>query len=151
MTDKEIDEALDAAYAAEKKIEEEFLQFKEIFKEKGQYKGDFTELQEELFDGLLFAQHVGYVGIELIPNVKNAIGRYSATNRFFKVTDDNAKLITGINKPVFAEEIIDVAVGDNEEQCFYLVCQWCNFEDDYKGYILLPMKDGTYWCFYYQM
>ena len=151
MTDKEINEELNAYYTAEKQIEEEFLKAKQVFKEKGEYVGDFTELQEELFDGCIYAQHVGYVNIEPLPGIKNTVGRYSMTERFFKVSDGDAKEIARLQKLIFSEEVIDVIIGDDYEQCFYLVCQWCNFEDDYTGYILLPMKDGRYWCFYYQM
>lgn len=151
MTDEEIKKELDACYAAEKQIKEDFFKAKQVFKEKGKYKGDFTELQEELFDGLLYAQHIGYVNVELLSGTKNTVGRYSTTERFFKVVDDGTKEAKEIQKLTFSEEVIDVIVGDDDEQCFYLVCQWCNYEDDYKGYILLPMKDGRYWCFYYQM
>lgn len=108
-------------------------------------------MQEELFDGCLYAQHIGYVNVELLSGIKNTVGRYSTTERFFKVVDDGTKEAKEIQKLTFSEEVIDVVVGDDDEQCFYLVCQWCNYEDDYKGYILLPMKNGRYWCFYYQM
>lgn len=151
MTCEEINEELNAYYAAEKQIEDEFLKAKQVFKEKGEYAGDFTELQEELFDGCIYAQHVGYVNVELLTGIKNTVGQYSMTERFFKVYNGDTKEIARLRKLIFSEETIDVEVGDNYEQCFYLVCQWCDFEDDYTGYILLPMKDGRYWCFYYQM
>ena len=41
MTDEEIKKELDACYAAKKQIEEDFLKAKQVFKEKGEYKGDF--------------------------------------------------------------------------------------------------------------
>lgn len=148
MTDEEIKKELDACCAAEKQIEEDFLKAKQVFKEKGEYKGDFTELQEELFDGLLYAQHIGYVTVELLTNEKNNAYRFSTTNRHFKVSDDCTEEKSELKRLIFSEELIDV---NDDETCSYLVCQWCNFEDDYKGYILLPMKDGKYWCFYYQM
>lgn len=148
MTDEEIKKELDACCAAEKQIEEDFLKAKQVFKEKGEYKGDFTELQEELFDGLLYAQHIGYVTVELLTNEKNNAYRFSTTNRYFKVSDDCTEEKSKLKRLIFSEELIDV---NDDETCSYLVCQWCNFEDDYKGYILLPMKDGKYWCFYYQM
>lgn len=151
MTDEEINKELNAYYAAEKQIEEEFLKAKQVFKEKGKYVGDFTELQEELFDGCIYAQHIGYVNVKLLPDIKNTVGQYSMTERFFKISDGDTKEIAKLRKLTFSEEVIGVEIGDDYKQCFYLVCQWCNFEDDYTGYILLPMKDGRYWCFYYQM
>lgn len=151
MTDEEIEKELDAFYAYEKQIEEEFLKAKQVFKEQGNYKGDFTELQEELFDGCMFAQHIGYVNVELLSGIKNTVGRYSSTERFFKVVNDATKASEEIQKLTFSEFYVDVAVGDYYEKSFYLVYQWCNYEDDYKGYILLPMQDGRYWCYYYQM
>ena len=94
MAGEEINEELNAYYAAEKQIEEEFLKAKQVFKEKGEYKGDFTEIQKELFDGCLYAQHIGYVNVELLPDIKNTVGRYSMTERFFKVSDDSTKEFT---------------------------------------------------------
>lgn len=148
MEDEELEDLLDDCYAAKKRIEEDFLKHKEIFKEKGEYKGDFSEIQEELFDDLLYAIHIGYVNVDFLPNEKNIGNRFSTTDRHFKVSDDSIKEHEDLKRLIFSEQLIDV--GD-DEYCSYLVCQWCNFEDDYKGYILLPMKDGKYWCFYYQM
>lgn len=147
MTDEEeLKAALDAAYDAEKKLKEEFEKSKRLFKEQGSYKGDFNNFEDELFSDLMSAQHIGYVEVELLPNVKNTIGDYSLTDRHFKVKD-NRKL-KGLS---FCEQTINYSEDNEDEYDTYLVCQWCNFEDDYKGYILLPMKDGTYWCFYYEM
>ena len=147
MTDEEeLKAALDAAYEAEKKLKEEFEKAKQLFKEQGSYKGDFNNFEEEIFEGIMFAQHIGYVEVELLPNVKNTIGNYSLTGKHFKVKD-NSKL-KGL---VFGEQSIYYNEDNEDEYDTYLVCQWCNFEDDYKGYILLPMKDGKYWCFYYEM
>lgn len=145
MTDEEeLKAVLDAAYEGEKKLKEEFEKSKRLFKEQGLYKGDFNNFEEELFGDIIFAQHIGYVEVELLPNVKNTIGNYSLTEKHFKVKD-NSKL-KGL---VFCEQ--SIYYNEDNEYDTYLVCQWCNFEDDYKGYILLPMKDGKYWCFYYEM
>lgn len=148
MKDKKLEESLDAYYAAEKQLKEVFLKAKEDFKENGQYKGDFSELEEDLFDDFIYAQHIGYVSVEILTGIKNTVRRYSVTERFFKVSDASAKQITDLQKLIFCEQTVDV---DEDEYSTYLVCQWRNFEDDYKGYILLPMKDGRYWCFYYEM
>lgn len=137
MTDEEIKKELDACYAAEKQIEEDFLKAKQVFKENGKYKGDFSNFEEEIFEGLMFAQHIGYVNVELLPNVVNTIGHYSPTKRHFKVKDNSEMKIL-----VFGEQTIYYNEDNEDEYNTYLVCQWCNFEDDYKGYILLPMKDG---------
>lgn len=146
MKDKELQAALDAAYEAEKKLKEEFEKAKQVFKEQGSYKGDFSNFEEELFSDLMSAQHIGYVEVELLSNVKDTTWDHSLTDRYFKVKD-NRKL-KGL---VFCEQAIYYNEDNEDEYDTYLVCQWCNFEDDYKGYILLPMKDGKYWCFYYEM
>lgn len=147
MTDEEeLKAELDAAYEAEKKLKEEFDKAKQIFKEQGSYKGDFSNFEDELFGDLIFVQHIGYVEVELLPNVKNTIGHYSPTKRHFKVKDNR-----DLRRCVFCEQTIYYNEDNEDEYDTYLVHQWCNFEDDYKGYILLPMKDGKYWCFYYEM
>ena len=147
MTDKEeLKVALDATYDAKKKLKEEFEKAKRLFKEQGSYKGDFSNFEDELFDDLIFAQHIGYIEVGLLPNVKNTIGHYSLTGRHFKVKDD-----CELERFVFCEQTINYNEDNEDEYDTYFVCQWCNFEYDYKGYILLPMKDGKYWCFYYEM
>lgn len=137
-----IQELKEKKHRLEEEIAEKIRKFekaKQLFKEQGLYKGDFSNFEDELFSDLMFAQHIGYVEVELLPNVK-------ITDRHFKVKD-NRKL-KGLS---FCEQTIYYNEDKEDEYDTYLVCQWCNFEDDYKGYILLPMKDGKYWCFYYEM
>lgn len=149
MTEEELEKRFDDIYESQRRIEDEFQKAKQLFKEKGIYKGDFSEFERELFDGLLYSQHIGYVNVEFLPNERDTFHRHSTTKRYFKISDldNDIKEKEGLNNAIFSEGIIDVT---DDDYCTYLVYQGGSFEDNYKGYVLLPMKDGKYWCFYYQ-
>lgn len=149
MTEEEIEKGFDDIYESQRRIEDEFKKTKQHFKENGIYKGDFSEFEREIFDGLLYLQHIGYVNVEFLPDERDTLCRISHTGRFFKISDldNDIKEKERLNNAIFSEGIIDVT---DDDYCTYLFYEWRSFEDDYKGYILLPMKDGKYWCFYYQ-
>lgn len=151
MTEEELEKVFDDIYESQRRIDDEFQKAKQLFKEKGIYKGDFSEFERKMFCGILYSQHIGYVNVEFLPNERGSFYRRSITGRYFKISDlDNGiKEKEGLNNAIFSEEIIDVT---DDDYCTYLVYLWRSFEDNYnyEGYILLPMKDGKYWCFYYQ-
>lgn len=124
---------------------EKFVNALGYFRENGIYKGDFeTSVYEWLSD--METQHIGYVDAVHVPEEKNTGFRWSPTGRFFRLTEESAKEYPDLKKMLFSEQVEDV---DNDSSFTYLVHQWCYFEDDYRGYILLPLRDGRYWLIFY--
>lgn len=154
MTEEEIEQGFDDIYESQRRIEDEFQKAKQLFKEKGIYKGDFGEFERELFGCYLYLEHIGYVNVELLPSKryrsrKKRIMRYgfSITDRYFKISDlDNEmKRRERLSKAIFPEGTIRATNGDYST---YLSYHWRFPDCDIEGYVLLPMKDGKYWLFY---
>lgn len=124
---------------------EKFEKALEYFRDNGIYKGDFeTSVKEWLAD--METQHIGYVNAVHVPEEKNTGFRWSPTGRFFRLTDESVKEHPNLSRMSFSEQVEDV---DDDSSFTYLVHQWCYFEDDYRGYILLPLSDGRYWLIFY--
>ena len=121
-----------------------FQQALEYFRGNGVYKSNFDKyVVDEFFGSNLYNQHIGYVNIELVPDVKNTALRWCSTGLYHRLTLESQKEFPELKGKVFSEE-----VDDNE--CFTdYVCQRCEFEDDFYGYILLPLKDGRFWMTYF--
>ena len=115
------------------------------FRENGIYKGNFETSVKEWLDDME-NQHIGYVNAVHVPEEKNTGFRWSPTGRFFKLTVESAKEHPDLSRLLFTEQVEDV---DEDASFTYLVHQWCYFEDDYRGYVLLPLRDGRYWLIYY--
>lgn len=157
MTEEELKKGFDDIYESQRRIEDEFQKAKQLFKEKGIYKGDFSEFEREMFDGFLYLQHIGYVNVEVLPSKiyrsrKKRIMRYgfSITDRYFKISDldNDMKKKERLNNAIFPEGLIKITNGDYSA---YLQYFWRIPDGDFKGYVLLPMKDGKYWLFYFQL
>ncbi len=130
----------------EKAEREKFEKALEYFRENGIYKGEFETSVKEWLLSDMDNQHVGYVDAIHIPEEKNTGFRWSPTERFFRLSDESAKEYPKLSKMLFSEQVEDV---DDDTSFTYLVHQWCYFEDDYRGYLLLPLKDGRFWLIFY--
>ena len=65
--------------------------------------------------------------------------------KLYRATEDSLKEVAGLT---FTAETDD---DYGRKPIEYLCWQKCEWEDDYRGYLLFPMKDGRYWCVYFQM
>jgi hypothetical protein len=151
MSERSIDDLVDEdSTLIEELIESEraekakFQQALEYFRENGIYKGNFDQsVADEFFGSNLYNQHIGYVNIELLPDVKNTAFRWCSTDRYHRLSLESQKEFPELKGKVFSEEVDD-------DECFtYYVCQRCEFEDYFYGYILLPLKDGRFWMTYF--
>lgn len=132
----ELDEIQDEVYkelaAEEKRIKDEVYLNLDIFKSNIDY--DFELADEYLCvddDGLNYFEHIGFVEVKK-SDFKNG---FNPSKEYYEIIgDDSDELKYGIQ-------------DTSEEHTFHaLVYQTTGYcEDDYSGFILLPMKDGKYW------
>lgn len=143
--DEQEREILEEFAEMEKAEREKFEKALEYFRVNGNYKGNFdTSVKDWLTE--MDSQHIGYVSAVHIPEEKNMGFRWSPTGRFFRLSEESAKEYPDLSRLLFSEQVEDV---DDDSSFTYLVHQWCYFEDDYRGYLLMPLRDGRYWLIFY--
>lgn len=86
-------------------------------------------------------RHVGYCRVLEDKNYKNS--SYPG-HKFYRVIEED-------NKKYHIPNLL-MRQDDNKDDNFHcLVWQTCQFEDDYTGYILFPLIDGTYWAVHFEL
>lgn len=87
----------------------------------------FEYISEYLAD-CSYTKHIGYVKVERLNFSKNE----------YSIVDEDKSY------PLFERQ------NDNSENAFHcLVYQETTFEDDYRGYLLFPLKNNKYWLIYF--
>ena len=136
ISDQDYTDAMNSFYKACKEEDEKLSTNIDIVKTKINY--PFERIQEYLEDG--YHWHLGYVRVYEEKNYKS----YSYPNHkhYSVVDDDNV-----FNIPSYL-----MRQDDNDEDAFHsLVWQTVGMMgDDYSGFILFPLTDGTYWVLNYE-
>ena len=96
---------------------------KEIFPDDGFHRNPNLEVQEELYDVWVKKDSMTELQKEIYDKWV-ADGKTSEYVQEYEDAPDEFTITHSMNK---------------------LIRQYCNYEDDYSGYIALPMKDGRYW------
>lgn len=142
-----VEDILDQFYEENEEEEKVFDEAIENFRENGVYgipydEFDFDQnIKEDFFGNFTYKKHLGYVA------VKEAIPSPIEGRRTFTIKQESINMLK--EKQRVTSQMHFEETRDEEDSFVYLVWQVTEFEDCYHGYLLLPMKDGLYWLFYY--
>lgn len=112
--------------------------------------GQPAKAMREFLDGNIHNIHVGYVKVNEYDD-NGAYARLTGwyNKKLYRVDVEDTKQLPELEGLTFTEE------SDDEYSCRkpirYLCWQRCEWVDDFRGYLLFPMKDGKYWCTYFTM
>lgn len=80
------------------------------------------------------ASHIGYVRVQ---KVETTLYHEYPSNEYFKIIPQE-----GLDERIF--KLSFVKFGESNDH--WLVWQTCGYSgDDYSGFMMFPMRDGTYW------
>lgn len=142
--EKNWEEAMDELIQYEKNENEKFREHLKYYITNRKPSQPVKALKEFL-NGNMVNQHIGYVNVSEYDDNGEFRRRTGWDTKLYRATEDSLKEVAGLT---FTAETDD---DYGRKPIEYLCWQKCEWEDDYRGYLLFPMKDGRYWCVYFQM
>lgn len=96
-----------------------------------------SDLSREFVKEMIRGCEVSHIGYVKVQKVETTPYHKYPSNEYFKIVSQE-----GIDERVFKFSFVKFGEGNDH----WLVWQTCGYSgDDYSGFMMFPMRDGTYW------